>query len=159
MISFLTSTEPTPVRLALSANCSNPTTAMRQLATTAHCNMLFLFCFILSVGAQAPAMITTTSCRTWPLAPYAPATQVLIKPTTPAPSLTSICATTTRAAQVSLIVEPGAWANVFDHWGGCNQSIEFNFYEGWKEYEFGVTWYDNPGASCTGTPTASMRVS
>ena len=128
---------------------------MRRLAISA----LYVLTLISSAQAQVPAMVNTTSCRTWPLAPYTPPTQVLVKPTSSAPSLTSICATTTRAARVSLIAEPGVWANVFEHWGGCNQSIEFNFNEGWKQYEFGVTWYDDKAAGCTGKPTASMNVS
>jgi len=109
--------------------------------------------------AQTPAMVTTTSCRTWPLAPYSPPTQVFAKPTDAPPSLTSLCATTTRPARVSLIAEQGVWANVFNYWGGCNQSIEFSFNDSWQKYEFGVSWYDDPGAGCTGTPTASMTVS
>lgn len=135
-------------------------TPTRRLATMSlpYTIGLFVLLVLPQSRAQAPAMVTTTSCRTYPLAPYNPATQVLVKPTTASPSLTSICATTTRPARVSLIAEPGVWAKVFDHWGGCNQSIEFNFNDDWKKYDFGVTWYNDRAAGCTGTPTASMNV-
>ena len=73
--------------------------------------------------------------------------------------MTTACATRIRPARISLIADPGVFANVYDGWGTCGQVLPFEFNEDWREYNFGAAYYDDPKQGCTGIPTATISVS
>lgn len=127
---------------------------MRHLTLT-----LLLLPLALGEAMQDPWMVSTTSCRSWPATHLPSPTQVTVKPSSATPSLTSLCATTSRPARVSLKAESGVYAYVYDTWGTCNQYIELGFNANWTQYTFGMAWYDDPNQGCNGVPTSTMSVS
>lgn len=121
--------------------------------------LLAALALILGQDIQAPLLVSTTSCRSWPATALPPPTQALSRASTTTPALVSSCVLATRPARVSLRAEAGVFAHVYDAWGTCNQYIEFNFNQDWSDYRFGMAYYDDPGQGCNGVPTATMSVS